>query len=397
VRVAVNLLWLVPGVVGGSETVATGLLRQLAEDRPDDIELTLFGLVDFGRAHPDLAAAFPTRLVPLNGRMKSVRVLAENSWLARGTAEGFDLAHHMGGVVPTVGSLPGVVTIHDLQPFDLPANFSPAKRLYLQRSIPRTVRRARVVIAPSEFVRQGLVDRFGVPPERVVITPWGTEPPDSDVSVGEVQARYRLPRRWFVYPAFTWWHKDHATLLHAFAKLAAREQDVVLVLTGGAGPAEASVADQITRLGLRDRVRRTGLIPRKDVMAIMRGAVAVTYPSRYEGFGLPALEAMQLGTPLLAAGGTGLAELVADASLLVPAGDTDAWADAMAAMLKTMDAERQRLVEAGRERAAGYTWAASAAATLSAYRLAAAVGTGTGAPGEVEAGGEDKDDNGVAT
>jgi len=233
-----------------------------------------------------------------------------------------------------------------------------------------------------------VIDRFGVPAERVHVTPFGVEPPSTDVSVAEVQARYHLPRRWFVYPSFTWWHKDHVILVDAFAQIAVREYDVMLVLTGGEGPAEEMVMDRITKLGLRDRVRRTGLIPRRDVLAIMRGAAAVTFPSHYEGFGLPALEAMHLGVPLLAADATALPELVGDAAVLLPVGDADAWAGAMAAMLEDCD-ERHRLIAAGRERAAGYTWAATAAATMAAYRAAVEAGDGAG---PADPAGDDKDE-----
>ncbi len=299
-KVGCNLLWLVPGMVGGTETATVALLRQIAGEPPDDIELSLYALDAFGQAYPDVVRAFPTQLVPLTGRLRPLRVAAENSWLARQTSDGVDLVHHMGGVLPMVRGTDGVVTIHDLQPFDMPENFQPAKRAYLRRSIPRSVRRAAGVIAPTEFVRQGLVDRFGISPDRVSLAAWGVDPPSSVVSVAQVQARYGLPRRWFAFPSFTWNHKNHGLLLRAFTSVAAREHDVMLVLTGGEGPAEQAVLDQIARLGLRGRVRRTGLIPRRDVLAIVRGAVALTFPSRYEGFGLPVLEAMSLGTPVLA-------------------------------------------------------------------------------------------------
>jgi alpha-1,3-rhamnosyl/mannosyltransferase len=186
-----------------------------------------------------------------------------------------------------------------------------------------------------------------------------------------------------VFPAFTWWHKDHALAVEAFAQVAAREHDVVLVLTGGEGPAEAAVAERIDSLGLRGRVRRTGLIPRRDVLAIVRGSVAMLYPSRYEGFGLPVIEAMSLGAPVLAADATSLPEVVGDAGRLLPPGDIDAWAEAMSGLLGDGD-ERERLASAGRARAAGFTWARTVATTLGAYREVA------GAPAEVP------DDNGVA-
>lgn len=383
-RVGCNLLWLVPGSVGGSETAAVGLLRQLAADRPDDVELVLYGLEPFGRAYPDLVAAFPTHLAPLTGRVKGLRVMAENTWLGRQTGHDLDLMHHMGGVLPLKPSDPCILTLHDLQPFDLPENFGAAKRFYLQRSIPRSVRRARMVVTASEYVRRGVIDRFGVAPERVRVTRWGVERPSTEVSVAEVQARYRLPRRWFVYPSFTWWHKDHILLVQAFAPIAAREHDVMLVLTGGEGPAEQAVADQVRRLGLTDRVRRTGLIPRRDVMAIVRGSVAMTYPSRYEGFGLPVLEAMGVGAPVLAADATSLPELVDDAGTLVPAEDPDAWSAAMFAALAD-DGGSERMIANGRARAAEYTWEAVAAETVAAYRDVA------------KAARDDIDDDGVAS
>jgi len=384
VKVGCNLLWLVPGAVGGSETATVQLLRTVAADPPEDIELSLFALDAFAEAYPELAQAFPTQGVPLTGRLKPLRVVAENTWLPRQVRDRVDVMHHMGGVLPLMqAGLPSVVTLHDLQPFDMPANFTPAKRAYLQRTIPRTVRRAQLVVTASEFVRRGVVERFGIPAERVVVTPWGVGPPSSEVSLGEVQARYGLPRRWFVFPAFTWWHKDHALAVEAFAQVAAREHDVVLVLTGGEGPAEAAVAERIDSLGLRGRVRRTGLIPRRDVLAIVRGSVAMLYPSRYEGFGLPVIEAMSLGAPVLAADATSLPEVVGDAGRLLPPGDIDAWAEAMSGLLGDGD-ERERLASAGRARAAGFTWDRTVATTLGAYREVA------GAPAEVP------DDNGVA-
>lgn len=370
-KVGCNLLWLVPGQVGGTETATVAMLRQIAAEPPGDIDLTLYALDAFGQTYPDLVASFPSELVPLTGRLRPLRVVAENSWLARRSRDRTDLVHHMGGVLPLVQGPPGVVTIHDLQPFDMPENFEPTKRAWLQRTIPRSVRRAAAVIAPTQFVRQGLIDRFGVAPDRVHLAAWGVELPNAEVSVAHVQARYGLPRRWFVYPAFTWNHKNHDLLLRAFAAVAAREHDVMLVLTGGEGPAERAVVEQVMRMGLSGRVRRTGLIPRRDVMAIVRGAVALTMPSRYEGFGLPALEAMSVGTPVLASNVAALPEVVGDAARLLPVDDAAAWHDAMARMLDD-GRERDRLAAAGRTHVAAFTWERTASETLAAYRAAAA-------------------------
>ena len=367
-KVGCNLLWLVPGNVGGTETATVAMLREIAASPSDDVELALFALDAFGQTYPDVVAAFPSHLAPLSGRVRGVRVAAENSWLAR-QGRDVDVVHHMGGTLPMVQGVPGVLTIHDLQPFDMPENFTITKRTYLQRSIPRSVRRAAGVIAPSEFVRRGIVDRFGVDPARVHLAPWGVEPPTTQVSVAQVQARYGLPRRWFVFPSFTWNHKNHGLLLRAFATVAAREHDVMLVLTGGEGPAEHHVRDQVAAMGLRGRVRRTGLIPRRDVLAIVRGAVALTWPSRYEGFGLPVLEAMSLGTPVLSSDAAALPEVTGGAATLLGVDDPQAWDEAMTRMLQDGE-ERARLAAAGREHVAAFTWRRTADATLDAYRAA---------------------------
>ena len=153
-RVGCNLLWLVPGNVGGTETATVALLREIARGsarrrRADALRARL--------VRPDLPRR--GRGVPhrtwraCTGRLRGVRVAAENSWLARQAKGEVDLVHHMGGVLPPVQGAPGLVTIHDLQPFDMPENFTSTKRTYLHRSIPRSVRRAVGVIAPTEFVR----------------------------------------------------------------------------------------------------------------------------------------------------------------------------------------------------------------------------------------------------
>ncbi|HEX8804801.1 MAG TPA: glycosyltransferase family 1 protein [Acidimicrobiales bacterium] len=368
VRIGCNLLWLVPGAVGGSEEATVALLREIAAQRPDDMHYTVYALDEFGAVYPDVAGLFETRLAPLTGRLKPLRVGAENTWLAAETRRAeLDLVHHMNAVLPLVRRAPGVVTVHDLQPFDMPDNFHPVKRAYLHATVPRSVRKAAMVVAPSEFVRRGVIDRFDVPPERVRATPWGVEAPRTDLTVAEVQARYGLSPRWFVMNAVTWPHKNHATLVRAFATVAAKQHDVTLVLTGGMAQEEQVLAEQIDRLGLRGRVRRTGRIPRRDLLAIVRGAVALAFPSRYEGFGLPVLEAMSLGTPVVAADTTALPEVVGDAGLLLDPDDVDGWSSAMLDLLADGD-ERARLAAAGRRRARDFSWATTAAQTLQVYR-----------------------------
>jgi alpha-1,3-rhamnosyl/mannosyltransferase len=390
VRVGVNLLWLVPGVVGGSEEYTTRLLRALAELAPPDLHLTLFALSSFSEAHPDLVAAYPTVTAQLDGRNKAERVAAEATWLAREAGRRrLDILHHAVGVIPpgpAMARIPAVLTIHDLQPLLLPANFSAVKRRWLGAMLPRSARRARAVLTPSAPTSASVVEVLGVPADRVRTVPHGVVPP-VPVPAGrllEVRQRYRLGAEVVLYPAITYPHKDHLTLVRAFARLAADRAaeersssaaapEPTLVLTGGAGPAEAEVAAAVRASGVGDQVRRTGRIPWTDLDALYELASVVAVPSRFEGFGAPALEAMAAGAPLVAADATALPWVVDDGGLLVPAGDEVAWAGALARLLDDPH-ERDRLAEAGRARAAAFSWARAASALADGYRAAVAVG-----------------------
>src|SRR5918992_3163790 len=131
-RVGINLLWMVPGVVGGSETYTTRLLHGLTESR-SDIEYTLFALPQFATAHPDLASGFDVAYAPLTGQWKSFRVAGENSWLAAQTRRRkIQAVHHAGGIVPLIPSPRPIVTVHDLQYLFYPEYFTRAKLTYLK-------------------------------------------------------------------------------------------------------------------------------------------------------------------------------------------------------------------------------------------------------------------------
>jgi alpha-1,3-rhamnosyl/mannosyltransferase len=373
--VGFNLLWLVPGVVGGTEEATVELLTALAQERPEGLSHRLYALESFAAAHPQVVERYPTRLLPLRGRLKPLRVVAEGTWLGNtARRDGIQLVHHLGGTLPPWSSLPAVVTVHDLQPFDLPENFHPAKRAYLHRAVPRAVRKARLVHVHSDFVRRGLLARFSIEPERVRVVPAGVRPLVAPrLTADELRTRYDLPERWLIYPAITYPHKNHVTLLRAFAGVAAKDPDVALVLTGRPAGAEPAVVGELQRLGLVDRVRRTGRVPRQDLLGLVAHAAALTFPSRYEGFGLPVLEAMALGTPVLAADATALVEVVGAAGLLLPPDDVDMWTDAMLdAVSGTNQASWAR---AGQARAAELSWARAASGIAQLHRDALTLDT----------------------
>ncbi len=371
-RVGVNLLWLVPGVVGGSEEYTTRLLAGVAGAGPPDIALTLFVLPSFVDAYPHLADAFPTVVAPVRGRAKPLRVAAEGTWLAWMTRRKYDLMHHAGGTMPVVRTAPGVVTIHDLQPLELPAHFSLVKRLYLQLRLGPSARGAGLVLTLSEDTRRAVVHRLRASPDRVVLVPpgIGVEAEDPEPPEGSPAARYGIDGPFFVYPAITYPHKNHAVLIRAFATVVAQRPDAMLVLTGGESSSEADVAALVGELRVGERVRRVGRIPRSDVDWLLRHAVALTFPSRFEGFGIPALEAMAQGCPVVAAAATALPEVVGDAGVLLSPDDPEEWSHTMIDLMDDSD-RRATLGRAGRARSERFSWAAATDALLAAYRRAA--------------------------
>jgi glycosyltransferase involved in cell wall biosynthesis len=367
--VSINLLWLVPGQVGGSEQSTLATVRALAALHPEDLSIRLAVTAALLEAHPDLADRFPVDVLSRSSRSRPARVAAESTWLAQRTRH-CDLAHHAGGTAPPRRSAPYVLTLHDLQPLEHRSTHSPLKRAYLARAIPPSVRRARRVAVPSEFVRQSVIERFGLDPDRVAAIPHGVDLAQRQrTSAEELRRRHRLDGPVVLYPAITYPHKNHVTLVEAFADVVAELPDAVLVLTGGAGEAEADVQAVVARRGIGASVRRLGRVPDADVAGLYAMATVVAVPSRYEGFGLPAVEAMGMGAALVAADTTALPEVVGDGGRLVDPDDVEGWAAAVSQLLQDPVAHH-RAVEAGRQRAARYSWAANASGFADLYRTA---------------------------
>ena len=374
-RVGVNLLWLVPGVVGGSEEYAVRLLAALADRVGSSVDVTLLANRRLAGAHPQLLERYRVVVAPVRGDHKALRVAAESTWLAvEVRRRRIDLVHHLGGILPLVQGAPGVVTIHDLQPLAMPEHFHPVKQSFHRLVLPWTARSARRIATLTEHARRDLVARLDVDPSRVDIVPSGVAPEvvRAPEDVAATVARYGLDGDpYFLYPAITYPHKNHLLLVEAFAGLRSEHPGARLVLTGGEARSEDVVRDRVEALGLGAAVVRTGRIPAWDLDALYRAAAALTFPSTFEGFGLPVLEAMARGCPVLAADATALPEVVGDAGVLLPPDRPEDWVVAMRRIIEDQ-AHRRGLVAAGRRRAAQYTWDAAADACLALWREALA-------------------------
>jgi alpha-1,3-rhamnosyl/mannosyltransferase len=367
-KVGINLLWLVPGVVGGSETYTTRLLHGLVE-RSSELDYTLFALPEFADAHPELAKSFKITFAPVSGHWKSFRVAGENSWLAaQCRRRHIDLIHHAGGTVPVVRVARSVLTVHDLQYLYYPEYFTKAKLGYLKTMVPRSAEAARLVLTPSEYTRRTVIERLNIDPSIVVVVPHGISPRPPQAA-SDVRARYGIKGRFFLYPAITYPHKNHLVLIEAFARVLEHYPDTMLVLTGAKGSMEVRIAKEVTKLKIRDKVLRLGYIPSVDLDALYTEAVAMTFPSRFEGFGAPVLEAMARRCPVIASDASALPEVVQDAGYLVSPDNSDQWAQAMTYLL-TEDVSRKELAESGLKRATEFTWGRAADVLEDSYRHA---------------------------
>jgi glycosyltransferase involved in cell wall biosynthesis len=362
VRVAVNVTWLAPGRVGGSEEYLT---RQLLGVDPSLFDVELYCDADFAEAHAGLAGRFHVNPMPRWGASRAARISLEHSWLAV-RSRGADVVHHGGGTRPLVGSEPTVLTIHDLQYRHVPEYFGGARRRYLGAMMPRSARGATVIAVPSQFVRSDVIEAFDIPEDRVVVVPHGvprTARPSAQ-TISEARARWGVPDLPFVlYPAITHPHKGHAVLVEMLDHLA---DDTRVVLIGAAGASERAVAAKIAGSPHADRVHRLGRIPGEDRDALLAGADALVFPSEFEGFGAPVVEAMDLGTPVVCSAADALVEVVGDAGVVVAEQTGAAWASGVSAARRAHD----ELIERGRRRREQFTIESSGAALMGAYRSA---------------------------
>jgi glycosyltransferase involved in cell wall biosynthesis len=367
-RVGINLLWLLPEAAGGAEEYAVRVLRALGSETADELDVTVLCNRLFPRAHPDLMTRFPTAVAPIDGRSRPARIALESTWLARQVAaRRIDVVHHLNNVVPFVRNRLSVLTVHDLRPLAEPDTMGRLHGAYLRWRLRPSVRDAAVVTTPSEFVRGTVIDSLDADPSRVLVVSAPLLVPGD--LVGDDGTGEDMDAPFFVYPAITTPHKNHLVLLEAFARVAGARPDVLLVLTGAPGPNEDEVVAAISRLHLEGNVRRLGRVQSARLHRLLRGAVGLVYPSRYEGYGLPISEAMALGCPVIASGTTALPEVVGGAGLLVEPDDVDGWGAAMLRFLGDEDL-RSALIGAGHERINSLTPAETAGRMVQAYRLA---------------------------
>jgi glycosyltransferase involved in cell wall biosynthesis len=283
-----------------------------------------------------------------------------------------DVLHCPAYVAPLVGGTNAVVTFHDLSYFFLPEAFNRGNRAYLQVFSRLTARRAKRFIAVSESTRGDLVRRLGVNADRIDVVYNGVDArfrrEDSSV-VEAFRWTHGLPDRFVLYLGTLEPRKNVATLLRAYAHARHRGVTEPLVIAGGRGWGDLALGQLAIHLGIASWIRWVGFAPMDEQPLWYNAATLFAYPSLYEGFGLPALEAMACGTPVIASNRSSLPEVVGDAGALVDPADSEAWGDRLYSLLNDDDCLAD-LARRGVERAARFNWNVAAQSTMSTYRRA---------------------------
>lgn len=374
VRVALNLVYLVPGDTGGMEVYARELVPRLAA--LPGLELTAIvsrpGAVDRDAPWNALTTSVTA---PVDARDRKQWVLGEQFHVPRlARRAGADLVHNLAstGPVRVTGGPPRVTTVHDLHYAVAPDAHFGLRGLGMRLLVPAAARASRRVIAISSRTRDDVVERIGIPPQRIDVVPQGvTAPPDDAETTPERELRDRLAlgaRPVLLSLAAKRPHKNVEGLIDALAQLAP-ERRPVLVVPGYPTEHEASLLDRADARGVRDDLRFPGWVSRADIEGLWRLCVAHVFPSFYEGFGLPVLEAMARGVPGACSDRASLPEVAGDAALLF---DPAAPAAIRAAIERLLGdpALRDRLSRAGIARAATFTWERTARETAASYERA---------------------------
>ncbi|MCB1010770.1 MAG: glycosyltransferase family 4 protein [Microthrixaceae bacterium] len=362
IRVAMTLTQDWHEVPGGTAVAANELARELgARD-----EVDLVGVVPPGTPTEGFEPPVPTvglRLGP---------PLLYDSWTTvrrprvAAAVRGVQIVHSTVPIAVPREQVPVVATVHDLLPITMPGSFTRRGVRMMRKGLERIRTEAAMVMVPSEMGLRTFCDH-GFDRSRLRVVPLGVrvvEPPEPQV-VAEVLARHRLEPPYVLFVGTEEPRKGLDVLARAMARLDRR--GLTLALAGPAGWGDSGLDDLSSLIGQGDRVRRLGFVSAGDLAAIRAGASVCALPSRGEGFGLPALEAMATGVPLVTTRGTPMEEVADGAALLVPVGDVGALTQALEDVLGDPElAERMR--SDGLRRSALYSWAHSADLVLDIYR-----------------------------
>jgi len=371
-RIGLNLIFLVPEETGGMEVYARELIPALLQAAPD-ARFTAFvnrETAAYGRG--PWTEAIPSVTVPVNARQRVQWVLGEQVVLPRlAAANGIEVMHSLASTAPAWGGGRRVVTVHDLIYARFPEAHAGMRALGMRALVPLAARRSNRVIAISQSTRADLMDLLGVPERKIDVIPQGLgSVPDTPPGLAE-QARARMgigERQVILSLSAKRPHKNLTALIGALARIAPPKRPL-LILCGYGTWHEAQLRAQAQELGVGRDVLFLGWVSELELEELWSVADAFVYPSLYEGFGLPVLEAMARGVPVACSDASSLPEVAGQAALLF-APQSQAQIAAAIERLLSDRALAERLRAAGVARAATFTWERTASMTLESYERA---------------------------
>jgi alpha-1,3-rhamnosyl/mannosyltransferase len=356
----------------------TNLARALVPLLTDDERLTVI----HDPAHPiilppsDAARSIPLAVSPFSLRQQWAvpRLLQDGRW---------SIVHRPSSIIyhspyiamPYRPGLPALLTVYDLIPLRYPTHSTARARLLIRWMTRLALRATCHVIAISDFTRRDFMAEFGLSPERITAVPLAADPafnPQPPAALTAVRTRYGLPERYVLYLGSNKPHKNLVRLVEAWAIVSGQRQAAGsrLVIAGAWDTRHPEARQHAEALGLADSIRWLGPVPEADLPALYAAATAFVFPSLYEGFGLPVLEAMACGTPVVCSDASSLPEVAGagqTAAILVDPLDTGALAAAVGRLMPD-DALRRELTRRGLAQAAQFSWGRTAQATLEVYR-----------------------------
>lgn len=372
-HVGLNLVYLVPGETGGMEMYAREFVPALLSAAPG-LRVTAFVNREAEDAGLDLAPGVHTVVVPVRARNRVEWVLGEQLLLPRlGRRAGIDLLHSLGSTAPSRGRFARVTTIHDLLYRRFPEAHFGLRTVGMRVLVPVAARRSDRIVADSRSTAQDIEQFLKVPRQKIDVVHLGfgdpPHPPIEAESESEVRRRWGIGERQMVLtlsakrPV-----KNLRRLLEALARFPS-ERRPVLLMPGYSTHYEHKLRQYAEELGLRADVRMPGWLPLEQIEGLWRTATCFVFPSLYEGFGAPVLEAMRRGVPVACSDRSSLPEVAGDAAQYFNPESPAEIAAAIEELLRDKS-RRRELMERGRARADGFTWAETARRTLASYERA---------------------------
>ncbi|HWQ04860.1 MAG TPA: glycosyltransferase family 1 protein [Longilinea sp.] len=367
--ILLDLRWMKPGYTGGIESLARAFLNTLLEIDysnhytvliPSEarFDFDLYGHKNFELINCDGPVYFLNRLIEKIGLNRDE---AFREIIIAGHDIHCDVALSLAGYTnPDLMRLPTVLVVPDLQHEFFPQYFSAIELDNRKKAFTSSIENAQLICAISAFTRLTIIEKRHIAGERIIVTPLAVEPqffqPPSPDAQNGVMKKYGLKPGYLFYPAATWPHKNHLALIQALQLLRDRMGiRIDLVCSGTAKEAQADISAAIQQNNLTGQVHFLGYVPQEMLGSLFRQAVALIFPSLFEGFGMPLLEAMACGCPVLCSNTSSLPEVAGDAAIFFDPTDPMAIALAIQRLLQN-DLARQALIARGKVRVENYSW-----------------------------------------